>query len=589
MAGRVGRAGWRVAKAADVGEPGNLVSCSVRLLGAVEVRCADRVVDLGPPKQRILLVALALSPNEIVSADRLIELMWGDDLPRTAAHSVQIYVSGLRKALAGLVDAPVIETRSPGYRLTVDVTAVDVSRFTQLVAAGRDQMRRGDAGAAATSWQAALDLWRGEPLADFAYAEFAQAHIHRLHQLRNDAIEGLTAAQLECGHTNDALRLAEAMVDQDPLNDRAMELLMSALYRSGHHVQALRAFQRHRDALIDVGVVPTPPLQRLHERILLHDPSLLVDHPPRVEIGRRAHNPYKGLRPFGEHDANDYFGREVLVATMVRRLGEGSRLLAIVGPSGSGKSSAVAAGLIPRLRAGAIPGSEQWLVASFVPGPRPLQETEAVIARAAAAAVPARSHDAEHRLPGMLHEVPPPTRVMLFIDQFEELFMASDEATHRHYLETLAGALADHVGRLTVVLTLRADHYDRPLLHPQFAEIFTAGVLNVLPMTAAELTAAVTAPAAAAGLDVDPNLVAELVTDTVSQPGSLPLMQYTLAEQVDRTTGLVLSLDDYTALGGVRATLTRRARRAVRLIVGGPSAHRHASPAADGPHRRRCR
>ena len=87
MAGRVGRAGWRVAEAADVGEPANLVSCSVRLLGAVEVRCADRIVDLGPPKQRILLAALALSPNEIVSADRLIELMWGDDPPRTAAHS----------------------------------------------------------------------------------------------------------------------------------------------------------------------------------------------------------------------------------------------------------------------------------------------------------------------------------------------------------------------------------------------------------------------------------------------------------------------------------------------------------------------
>ena len=105
---------------------------------------------------------------------------------------------------------------------------------------------------------AALDLWRGEPLAEFAYADFAQPHIHRLHQLQNDAIEGLAAAQLECGHTNDALRLAEAMVDRDPLNDRAVELLMSALYRSGRHVQALRAFQRHRDGLVDVGVVPTP-------------------------------------------------------------------------------------------------------------------------------------------------------------------------------------------------------------------------------------------------------------------------------------------------------------------------------------------
>ena len=124
MAGRVARAGWQVAKAADVEEPGNLVSCSVRLLGAVEVRCADWVIDLGPPKQRILLVALALSPNEIVSADRLIELMWGDDPPRTAAHSVQIYVSGLRKALAGL-DAACI----------VQALAVDIDRCADQAAA----------------------------------------------------------------------------------------------------------------------------------------------------------------------------------------------------------------------------------------------------------------------------------------------------------------------------------------------------------------------------------------------------------------------------------------------------------------------
>ena len=138
------------------------------------------------------------------------------------------------------------------------------------------------------------------------------------------------------------------------------------------------------------------------------------------------------------------------MATMVRRLGEGSRLLAIVGPSGSGKSSAVAAGLIPRLRAGAIPGSEQWLVASFVPGPRPLQETDAVIARAAAAAAPVRSHDAEHRLPGLLHEVPSTDPCDAVIDQFEELFMAS---TRRRTAlsRDLAGALAEHDGRLTVV------------------------------------------------------------------------------------------------------------------------------------------
>jgi len=329
-------------------------SCSFRLFGAIEVAAAGGTLDLGPPKQRALLAALVLHANEILSSDRLIELLWGDSPPRTAAHSVQIYVSELRKALATLPGGAAIETVPPGYRLRVDVGAVDVFRFERLVEQGVDAAHGLDPAFAIARLGEALALWRGAPLQEFAYAEFAQPHIRRLEGRRGDALEELAGAELAAGHVRDAVRHAELLHELEPLRERAVGLLMLGLYRSGRHVQALRAYQTHRKLLAEeLGVTPSPALQRLNEQVLLHDAALEPETSEDANVARLhepARNPYKGLRPFREVDAGDFFGREALVERMIADLAAGRRLIALVGPSGCGKSSVVAAGLVPALR-----------------------------------------------------------------------------------------------------------------------------------------------------------------------------------------------------------------------------------------------
>ena len=295
----------------------------------------------------------------------------------------------------------------------------------------------------------------------------------------------------------------------------------------------------------------------------LHDPELAARSGELVAIPATVRNPYKGLRPFREEDAGDFFGREALVDQIIGRLREGASLVALVGPSGSGKSSILAGGLIPAIRAGAITGSEDWLIASTVVGARPLEEVEAAIARAAGQLADDRSppQDGEQaaRSRSSRWLTVEHGRVLLVLDQFEELFMAVDEPAQRRFLDWLVQAVTQPGGLLTAVIALRADHYDRPLLHADFADVFSTGVFNVLPMTAFELEAAVVRPAAGVGVDVQPTLLAELIADASDQPGSLPLLQYALTEQFERAGGGSLTVDGYRELGGLRAVLARRA------------------------------
>ena len=538
-------------------------ACIVRVLGPLEVMSAGVAASLGSPKQRALLVLLALNANEVVSTDRLVFLLWGDDAPRTAVHSIQIYVSELRKALAVLASAPVIATVSTGYRLEIRSDAVDVHRFERLVQDGRRALRARESAAGLSALRAAVGLWRGTALQEFAYDDFAQPQIRRLGDLRLDVIEELAAAELAAGQVREALQRIEAAVDDDPLREGFVELLMLGLYRSGRHVHALRAYQSHRQLLAEeLGVVPSPTLQRLYERILVHDPSLrpeLTDARPHQGL---RHNPYKGLRPFRESDSGDFFGRDHLVQKTIALLSGGQRLVSLVGPSGSGKSSVVAAGLIPQLRAGAIAGSADWPIISLILGADPLRELAAAITRETGGSSRESAgdlHEEDTDLLPSLPELPEDGRVVIVLDQFEQLFLAADETSQRRFLDALLAALTVTDPRLMVVLTLRADHYDRPLRNAGFAATFAPGVLNVLPMTSTEIEAAVVGPAAGVGVDVDPELLAELVADTADQPGSLPLLQFALTDLFDRATAARLTLDDYTALGGLRGILARRA------------------------------
>ncbi len=532
-----------------------------RLLGSLEVSADGALAELGPPKQRALLAILLLHAGEIVGIDRLIDLLWGENPPRTATHSIQIYVSDLRKAIEGLGGKRILATRPPGYQLDADRTSLDVIQFERLVEEGTRKLRTGNLDGA-DKLRAALRLWRGPALTDFTYEEFAQPYIRRFHDMHLYAIEELAAAELEAGRASDALLLLDDVIREDPLRERSCELLMLALYRSGRHAEALRTYQQLRSQLVEeLGLDPSPLLQRLQERILLHDPSLL---PPReAPTGSAARNPYKGLRPFSEPDADDFFGREGLVDRLVRTLAGGAHLVALVGPSGSGKSSVIAAGLIPALRVGAVPGSENWVIAQMTPGANPLGEVQAAVSAAAdtpqgvSALLGSGAEDGGAAF--SLRVMPQGGRLLLVIDQFEELFTITDEQPRRQFLSAIATAVAEPGTQLTVVLALRADYYDRPMLHPEFAQAFIPGVVNVLPMTVTELEAVVVRPAEGAGAVVEQSLLAELVADAADRPGTLPLLEYALTELFDQRSKGSLTLEGYRALGGMSGVLSRSA------------------------------
>ena len=514
-----------------------------RILGSMEAGTAAAVAALGPPKQRALLAILLIHLGEIIPIDRLIDLLWGDHPPRTAEHSVQIYISELRKALEPFGGDSLIVTRQPGYQLQAAPGSVDAHEFEQLVREGTARIAAGDRVAGVAALRSALGLWRGPALSDFAYEEFAQAYIRRLNDLHLDVIEDLAAAELDAGQTNDILPLLEAAIQEDPLRERSRELLMLALYRVGRHAEALRTFQRLRELLAEeLGLDPSPPLQRLQERILLHDPTLVADGKPATDSQRRR-NPYKGLRAFGEADAPDFFGRDALVDRLLVALREGTRLITLVGPSGSGKSSVVAAGLVPRLRSGAVDGSNRWLIATIVARANPYAELETVIAGASDAS----------------GDVPDGRRLLLIVDQFEELFSGADEGPRRQFLHALTEAVSARGGRVSALLTLRADFYDRPLLDAEFAAAFIPSVMNVVPMTAQELEAAVLKPAERAGVKAETVLLAELIAEMADRPGGLPMLQYALTELFDQQSDGTLTLSGYRRLGGLQGILSHRA------------------------------
>jgi basic membrane lipoprotein Med (substrate-binding protein (PBP1-ABC) superfamily)/DNA-binding SARP family transcriptional activator len=523
-----------------------------RMLGALEATEDGVSADLGPPKQRALLAVLLLHANEIVPVDVLIDQLWPDEPPRRAQHAVQVYVSELRRGLAPLGGGEVLAWRSPGYVLAVDPDAIDARRFERLVSDGVRGAGGGDPANEASSLRDALGLWHGPPLADFVYEEFAQPAIRQLTETRLEAPETLAGLELTRGRDAEALALAETVAREDPLRERGRELQMHALYRIGRHAEALRVYEDLRRGLAeDLGAEPSPSIRDLQERILLHDGSLRVAQREGAgDVVVEYRNPYKGLRPFGEEDASDFFGREALVRRLEDELAGGARLVALVGPSGCGKSSILHAGLIPRLRAAGC-ASGACSVVPVRPGTNALEALETALQVAL-------------RTPGPL---------VLVIDQFEEVF-AGGEVETAHLLADLAQAVEDPGGAVSVVLALRADAYDRPLLHAGFAPVFLAGVVNVVPMTAGEIEDAVLRPARAAGLEVEPGLLAELVADTVDRPGALPLLQHTLAELFDRRVDETLTLDAYREVGGLRAAL---ARRAEAIFLGLDEEHRAAA------------
>jgi DNA-binding SARP family transcriptional activator/WD40 repeat protein len=296
--------------------------------------------------------------------------------------------------------------------------------------------------------------------------------------------------------------------------------------------------------------------------------------PPRTA----ARNPYRGLEPFLEADAGDFHGREALVGELVDVLAE-RRLVTVVGPSGIGKSSVVRAGLVPALRAGAIEGSQRWLITELFPGTHPFEELAAALRRVAGDAaadlgsVPRGAEDGLHRCAQQL--LPPDSELLLVIDQFEELFTQTvGEDTRRAFLALLIAAVTHPEPRVRIVVTLRADFFDRPLHDASFAEVMRHGVVAVRAPSSDELARAVRQPAEGVGVQVEDRLVERIVADADGEPGALPLLQYVLAERFAAREADVLSLAAYDASGGLQGAIGRRAEE---LYLGMTASQRDAT------------
>ena len=377
---------------------------------------------LGGRKLRSVLAILLLHHGEVVSSDRLIDLLWGEEPPRSATKTVQVYVFNLRKVLGD----GVLLTRDRGYLLDSEQEAVDAHRFESLVARARGELGAGDPGAAVKTLHEALALWRGDPLADLAYEPFAQAEIARLQEARIAAFEDRLDAQLALGEGGLVGEL-EVLVHQHPLRERLRGQLMRALYQAGRQADALEAYQRFR-ALLDqeLGLEPGPALTQLQTDILQHAATLQIapasspSMDPMVDRDVTDHegSTMAAVRARPPVPASALIGREEELLELCRVLQAAQpRLVTLVGPGGVGKTR-LALAAVGRIEP-EFPDGVFWVELAGVAAPEDLPAT---LARALAVMIPAGEDTI-----GALARWLAGRCVLVVLDNFERLLDASDQ------------------------------------------------------------------------------------------------------------------------------------------------------------------
>ena len=252
------------------------------ILGPLEVRDDRGEVSIGGGKQRALLALLLIHPNESLATDRLIDELWGEEPPTTAAKIIQNHVSQLRRVLGN----DRLQTLARGYALRVGPGELDVDRFRQRLADGRTAQAAGDPERASLLLREALAMWRGPPLAEFTYEAFAGHEIGRLEELRLSALIERIDVDLALGRHLDLVGELETLVAHHPLQERLRGQLMLALYRCGRQAEAVQVYQDARRTLAEeLGIEPGQALQRLEQSILTHDPAI---EQPASEQSRSA-------------------------------------------------------------------------------------------------------------------------------------------------------------------------------------------------------------------------------------------------------------------------------------------------------------
>ena len=566
-----------------------------RALGRLAVIRDGEEVDIGGQKPRSIVAFLLLHRNTVVATDRILDALWGED-GSGKVNALRVHVSRIRDALdpdRSRGEDSILRTVENGYQLDVDDEQYDVAKFEALAAAGRADLSAYPERAGEVL-RGALDLWTGDAFADFEYDDFAHHERRRLSDLRADVVEDRIEAELALGMDGELVSELEVLRQQHPLRERLVAHHALALYRSGRPADGLRAIDRFRRQIgEELGIDPSPRLLRLEEQMLLHDERIQPDLPDGDQLvgpGRAATNPFKGLRAFGVDDAGMFFGRDALVAELLRTIGRGQRLVTLIGASGSGKSSVVRAGLIPALAKGAIDGSDEWLVANMVPGAHPFAELEAALIRSTLDAPPSLVDQLDDGDAGVMRAAlrilpTDEAHLVIVIDQFEELFtLVEDESVVERFLANIVTAVDDPHGRISVIVTLRADFYGMPLAHPAFGARLGSGVVNVTPMTAEELEAAALRPAAEQGVSFEAGLARPTHRRCRQSSGSVaavPVRAHRVVRPADgrHAHGRVISRH-----GRTRRCAAASGDRPLRAIST-PSVSEAAAPALPPAHR----
>ncbi|MFF1634095.1 BTAD domain-containing putative transcriptional regulator [Leifsonia sp. NPDC058248] len=475
------------------------------------------------PRERVVLSALIVLAGRTVATGELAEAYWGADLPRTWTQQVKTSVARIR---ADLGHGAVI-TRGSEYTLGLDAATIDAFEFERLVSGARKHAMHNENDRAVAAYRRALAMWRGAPYPELADWEPAAVEAERLVEIRRSIEEELLESRLAEGEHSAVVADAERLVRESPLRENRWAILAIANYRAGRQAEALSSIRTARARLADdLGIDIGDQLRALESSMLQHDPALA----PTKLLHRVSDTcPYRGLQPFSPADTEDFFGRDADIDAMRERVREGS-LTVVVGASGSGKSSLVLAGVLPRIADG---------------------RRIAVIRVGRDAAIDLRA----------LIDLGGPADIVV-IDQAEAMLQLP-ERERDELCRIVAEVLA---GGSTVLMTLRSDFLDRATGLPHIGALIGRGVYAIGPLDADGLREAIERPAARAGLRLEPGLVELIVRDAADRRTTLPHVSHALEETWVRREGATLTVAGYEASGGITGAIAQSAETLYRSL-----------------------
>lgn len=513
----------------------------VRLLGSVQVRLAEQPIEHFRTKKVQALLLLLVAGEKRPSRAQLMTMLWPDNDEATAKRNLRQALYHLRRNLSA-ADAGVplfVSTRDylqlhPDAPIECDLHQFRAALHTVANHPHDDLLH---CTSCYQTLETAVSLVRGSFLADFfladsnLYEEWAAGIRQEIAQSVQEALETLSAAAFAQGDLAAAEQYARRQIQLDPLRERGYQQLITVQAHGGRRDEALATYAQLEATLKnEMGVSPSQAISALATAVRTGE---LGENQPFLPLVSRngAENPYLGLLPFTAAEANYYFGREEAVQRLQTAV-QNQLFTAVIGPSGSGKSSLVQAGLLPVLEQ----AEPAWQIGFMRPDSQPDQTLSATRQTLRGSTSPR----------------------LLIVDQFEALYTQTTTPTVRdRFINQLLDAMNDD--GIHVLLTLRADFFDRPLQHPKLGQLMQNGTFTLLPLNTQETARAITGPAAAVGVTVAPDLVAALTTDLNDQPNALPLLQFTLTELFTRRDGSQLTFATYRELGGIGGAISERA------------------------------